>query len=204
MGDVISTIFGKASFLILAGGKSGRMGIDKADLLYRDETFLDHLISKAKKIGFEEILVSGKQIPDLIPDRGPLGGIYSGLLSITKPLCFVISVDLPQISENTIRNMIEQHTNSGKYLITVLNHRGRIEPLIGVFDRSLCETIRKEIEIRPVSVFRLFDIAGFSCYDHTNSENEIRSVNTLEDYEWLIKQDEKAIAEGDRLCMRSY
>ena len=176
------------SFLILAGGKSRRMGVNKADLLYRGETFLNRLIKKAANIGFEEILVSGKHIADVIPDRGPLGGIYSGLLAASKPLCFVTSVDLPLISESTIKNLIEQHLASRRHPITVLKNNGQIEPLIGVFDRSLCEQIKNMIEINPVSVFRLLDAAGFSCYDHKDSKNEIRSVNTKEDYKWLIEQ----------------
>ena len=75
------------SLLLLAGGKSARMGTSKAELLYEGKSFLAHMLDKAKKLGITRFFISGYSSPnedvttvwDQYPDRGPLGGIHAGL-----------------------------------------------------------------------------------------------------------------------------
>ena len=91
------------SLLLLAGGRSSRMGANKAELLYDDKTFLAHMLDKARSLGIEKCFISGyrsqrgdvQAVPDQFPDRGPLGGIHAGLKAIDTPYCLVLPIDAP-------------------------------------------------------------------------------------------------------------
>ncbi len=84
--------------LILAGGKSMRMGgRHKGDLVYRNHTFIEHIIREFKK-ETEVILIScGKEIhreyegcktlTDIYPDCGPIGGLHAGCSHLWPPIC---------------------------------------------------------------------------------------------------------------------
>ena len=73
------------SLLLLAGGKSARMGTNKAELVYEGRTFLSHMLDKARKLGIERCYISGYtaqrddvcSVQDQYPDRGPLGGLHA-------------------------------------------------------------------------------------------------------------------------------
>ena len=94
------------SFILLAGGHSSRMGRDKAQLCWQGKTFLQHQAEKAQALGVGEILVSGyrgggcpwRVVPDVYPERGPLGGLHACFQAAAHPLCLVLSVDVPLVS----------------------------------------------------------------------------------------------------------
>ncbi|MBI5308885.1 MAG: molybdenum cofactor guanylyltransferase [Planctomycetes bacterium] len=80
--------------IILAGGKSQRMGSNKALLKYGDTTFIERQIARLSKI-FHEIILSANDasiyahlplpvVPDVIPGKGPLGGICAGIMRATN------------------------------------------------------------------------------------------------------------------------
>ena len=67
---------------VLAGGKSLRMGQNKAQLSLEGRTLLDRSVELLKSAGAEPVLISGlvdgyKSIPDLLPHSGPPGGLIS-------------------------------------------------------------------------------------------------------------------------------
>src|SRR5699024_8749210 len=91
--------------LVLAGGKSSRMGRDKAGLIWADgQRFLDRAIDLLEQAGCARVIVSGERpgydcVPDRWPDQGPLGGIASVLaagLELNGPL-LIVPVDMPQL-----------------------------------------------------------------------------------------------------------
>ena len=52
------------SLLLLAGGKSARMGTSKADLLFEGKTFLEHMLNKAQQLGIQKYYISGYRTPE--------------------------------------------------------------------------------------------------------------------------------------------
>lgn len=125
------------SLLLLAGGKSSRMGSNKAELIYEGKTFADLLTEKAEKLGIKEIFVSGFEyrakneqntadilsaeitdrndvrhvhiIWDQYTDRGPLGGIHACMKAMKTPFCLVLPVDAPKLPQNILEELIERH-----------------------------------------------------------------------------------------------
>lgn len=183
------------SFLILAGGKSSRMGTNKAELDFHGQTFLETLIEKAREMGFSDIIVSGypheissfTPIMDEFEGRGPLGGMYSCFKAAKHPFCFVITVDVPQLVDETILSLIDFHLKKGNQ-ITLLSQNGKIEPLIGVYPTDSYKKILPIIKDGSAKVFRLIDQYDYQVFYMADEENIMANINTPEDYQRIIKK----------------
>ncbi len=184
------------SFIILAGGRSSRMGTDKANLDFGGKTFLETIISKAVNLEFNEIIVSGsnynvkkvKFVPDELVNRGPLGGLYSGFKAAKNKNCFVVSVDTPLLKEATISEMIYFH-HIEKKPITLLIQKRKIEPLIGIYPSCIYRDILTIISEKSAPVFRLLDKYDYAVFELTESSDETKNINTQEDYVKYIKSN---------------
>lgn len=88
--------------LVLAGGKSTRMGRDKASLTYQGKSWLEQAVSLLHEAGAQHILVNThikthyENVHEPYPNKGPLSGIYAGLLATDQPV-LVLPVDMPTI-----------------------------------------------------------------------------------------------------------
>lgn len=180
------------SFLILAGGKSSRMGKNKANLSFHGQTFLEILINKAKILGFTDILVSGypndilniEPIKDEFPDRGPLSGMYSSFKIAKHPFCFIVSVDVPLLTNETILALIATHYHQQND-VTLLSQKGKIEPLIGIYPTASYQKIYPLIANGPArasSLMALYRFGTFYLPDKT-----VENINTPEDYAQILK-----------------
>lgn len=186
--------YSNITFLILAGGKSSRMGANKSDLMYKNQTFLEFLINKAKQLGFLEILVSdykGKKcsvpnIVDELTNRGPLGGIYSCLSKANNPYCFILSVDVPFIEPDTIQELIQFHFLH-KPKATLLKNGERIEPLIGIYDTDVYQNIYQVIKYNSAPVFRFLDSIPYQIYPFSGDSVTVTNINTMELYKSTIE-----------------
>lgn len=181
------------SFLILAGGKSRRMGTNKAELDFHGQTFLETLIKKAREMGFTDIIVSGypheilsiTPIMDEFEGRGPLGGMYSCFKAAKNKYCFVICVDVPQIVEETILSLIDFHIKNGNQ-ITLLNQNGKIEPLIGIYPTDSYRKIVPIIKDGSAKVFRLIDQYDYKVFHVDEASLIMSNINTPEDYQRIV------------------
>jgi len=186
------------SYIILAGGKSRRMGVNKADLDFYGHTFLETQITKARNMGFTDIIVSGYpfQILSITPvmdefkERGPLGGLYSSFKAAKNDYCFVICVDVPQIVESTVLSIIDYHEKEGKE-ITLLCQNGKTEPLIGIYPASSYQKIYPIIENGTAAVFRLIDEYDYNVFSVENDKNLMANINTPEDYQNIFEKSKK-------------
>ncbi len=180
------------SLVILAGGKSSRMGSDKADLKYDNKSFLEILIEKGRECGFSDIVISGYKnsicgitpVKDEIIERGPLGGMYSAFNAVKNPYCLVLSVDIPKINIKSLVPMAQSHIKGDKGA-TLLSKDGKIEPLIGIYNADLRKNIYEIIKDRSASVLKLFDEMGYNAFNFEGDSKMLQNINTKEDYESL-------------------
>ncbi|HXI72452.1 MAG TPA: molybdenum cofactor guanylyltransferase [Verrucomicrobiae bacterium] len=104
------------SAVILAGGKSSRMGRDKAWLEIGGQTLLARQIALVRELGAAEVFISGRPdvdysafdcrvLQDKFPDTGPLAGIERALDAVKSPLLLVLAVDLPEMSGELLRRL---------------------------------------------------------------------------------------------------
>jgi len=86
------------SGFVLAGGKSLRMGRDKATLEFRGIPFLDHMVRLLSTVASSVRIVGKDDLPDKIPGCGPLGGIRTALDVTVSDLNLIVAVDLPLLT----------------------------------------------------------------------------------------------------------
>jgi len=142
--------FGTA--IILAGGKSSRMGFDKQFVKVNKKRLMDSIIAKLEEEFEEIIIVSNKPeeysqysqriLPDKIKDVGPLGGIYTGLMEAKFKYSFIIACDMPNINVDYIKYMKDAMENKSVD-ICITKIGDNIEPFHGFYSKETAEYIGK-------------------------------------------------------------
>jgi len=130
----------RLSAFVLAGGKSSRMGRDKAFLAWGHETLLSHALKLAGNVTANVYIVGdakkfascGSVVEDVYRDRGPLGGIHAALAGSTTDLNLMLAVDLPLVKPEFLHYLISQADESGATV--TLPHAGSgWQPLCAVY-----------------------------------------------------------------------
>jgi molybdopterin-guanine dinucleotide biosynthesis protein A len=135
------------SAVILAGGKSSRMGCDKAFLEIGGQTLLARQIQIVREAGATEVFISGRTgvdysafgcrvLHDQFPDAGPLAGIHAALLAVSNPLLFALAVDLPEMTSAFLRGLAAKSIAGAGVIPRVA---GQIEPLAAIYPRTAVE-----------------------------------------------------------------
>lgn len=184
----------RVSAIILAGGRSSRMGRNKAELIWNGEKLIEHQVHKLRSLGIEDIIISGYPVPvegtrfaaDKYPLKGPLGGVHAGLLAAANPHCLVMSVDTPLLPEETLSALIDTHIISSSN-ITVLAHGDNIEPLMGVYERWLSGIADQILQTDETSVRVLFRRVGISRFRYDGDEALLCDCNTPAEFDFAQK-----------------
>ena len=151
--------------IILAAGKSSRMGRDKAFLPVNSEPLITHSLRRVRDAGAGEVLISGRpeqdfsgfDLPvllDAYPDCGPLGGIERGLAVARHPLVLVVAVDLPHMTSDCARWLVSRGASSAGGRLTgcpvgiVPVHNGRWEPLAASYPRQAHSLVKEMLRGR--------------------------------------------------------
>jgi len=199
-----SMIESKQSFcgVLLAGGKSSRMGENKALLTFGGRTFLDIQLEKLCKIGASEVLVSGdpktlesfvnnfksdvniRIIPDKVSNKGPLGGLYSCFTETDHNSAIVIGIDTPLVTISTLSKIIACHFECKKDA-TVLTAASSIEPLIAAYSTGTHTVIKELIDNDRLSIRPLLDRVDTYYLEFDGMESELFNCNLPEDYQTL-------------------
>lgn len=175
------------SGIVLAGGRSKRMGQNKAALPLLGKPMVQWQADKLRALGADEILLSGSDCPHLpgtrvIPDiylgRGPLGGLHACLDAAKHTRCMVLSVDVPLVPVSALYQLSRSHRGS----VTVLRHPGGIEPLIGVYDKSINTHIEPLIRSGGAPVSALCNIVPWRFWDYSGPLDLLKNCNTPEEY----------------------
>ena len=177
------------SMIVLAGGKSRRMGTDKADLTIGGRTFLQIQIEKGRQLGIRDIQVSGYRgtncplpvTPDRFPDKGPLGGLESCLREARHEKCLVLSVDVPLVPVEELKNLMDASRTSGASAV-ILKNGQREQPLIAVYERSLSEAMLAELTEGKGSVFAFLNRTGYGLYESAAQPEDLVNINSPEVY----------------------
>lgn len=189
--------------LILCGGKSKRMGRPKAFLPYAGRTIVEHLVNRFTHLFDEVLLVANEPdafsqmtvdvVKDILPNRGPVCGILSGLLVAKHQHVFVAACDMPLIDKKLVREMSRQRHD---YDVVVLGHEGQVEPLLGFYSKSCIKSLEDTLFSGKSAVHEVLSGVSASVFDYKQvSKSEPMpayfNVNTPLDYSELLAKSGK-------------
>jgi molybdenum cofactor guanylyltransferase len=147
--------------LLLAGGRSTRMGTDKATLTIAGVSLAERVAAVLTSCCESVLVASGDgrrlawlglpQVADVTPDAGPLAGIVAGLEAAETALVAVCAVDLPEASAAVLRAL--EAVWSGEPCV-VPEVDGRLQPLHAVWSRAAAPALRAELDDGHRSVLR--------------------------------------------------
>ena len=133
--------------IILAGGKSSRMGTDKGFLLLNEKPFMQYSIDALKPLVSEIIIVSDnpkydvfglKRVNDITKNAGPVAGICSGLEVSKTEYNLVLSCDIPLINSEILQKLID-NMDAISQIIQIESH-GKSMPLIAIYKKDVINT----------------------------------------------------------------
>lgn len=133
---------------VLAGGKSTRMGRDKALLAVHGTTLIEH-VALAVKSAIGNVTVIGHAslefpvLDDEIPDRGPLGGLYTALGRASE-WALIAAVDMPNVTSELLTGLAKAASQSTADAVVCETGRG-LHPLCAVYRSSLREAAHAAI-----------------------------------------------------------
>lgn len=132
---------------IQAGGKSSRMGQDKALLPFLGQTLIERIIARIAPVA-DEIIISTNDPPsyrflglplftDIYPQRGALGGLHAALACASHPLVAVLACDMPFVSPELI-NLQKQILLAENVDVVIPSGPEGLEPLHSLYRRETC------------------------------------------------------------------
>jgi molybdopterin-guanine dinucleotide biosynthesis protein A len=135
--------------IILSGGRNTRMGQNKAFLRVGGERLIDRIVSLFRLVFQEVIIVTADPldhldqetviVTDIIPDRGALGGLYTGLFYAAEEHVFVAACDMPFMNRTFLEYMVSQATG---YDIVIPAPPDGLQPLHAIYARRCLPSIR--------------------------------------------------------------
>jgi molybdopterin-guanine dinucleotide biosynthesis protein A len=138
--------------VVLAGGRSSRMGRDKALLPYAGTTLLERSVELLRP-HCREVLIIGDPdkyasahattIPDAVPGRGPLGGVSTALRRARYVRLLVVACDLPDLNDRLLIHL--KSGMRGDVDAVVPRHGDLVEPLAAAYHRHAIEAIERNL-----------------------------------------------------------
>jgi molybdopterin-guanine dinucleotide biosynthesis protein A len=148
--------------IVLAGGRSTRLGRDKASEPLLGRPLLQHVIDRVAPLVGEIVVVRapGQQLPqiragvpievadDAYPGSGPLGGIFTGLLAARAARCLAVACDMPLLSPPLLAELLRRSAGCD-VVMPVLEYP---EPLHAVYARSCADAMRARLDAGQLKI----------------------------------------------------
>lgn len=186
---------------ILAGGKSTRMGADKAFVKLQGRTLLARALELARSVAGEVRIVGDRakfaafapMVEDVFPGCGPLAGIHAALRASQTDLNLVLAVDLPLMSPELFQYMVSRARGTSA-TVTAARANGGWQPLCAVYRKDFADAAEQALRAGNYKIDTLFEPgrtqlvseqeladAGFSAdiFRNVNTPEELRAVGEV-------------------------
>ncbi len=182
--------------VILAGGKSRRMGRDKAFLPFGNGLLIERVIEVIQRVTSDVIVITNTPeqyqrfglplFADIIPEAGSLGGIYTGLVYAKTPYSLCLACDMPFVKPAFLRFLCDTAAEAD---VVIPRDVEDFQPLCAVYSQACREPIHQRIEAGRLKITGFFDEVGvrviegelLAGYDPHNVM--FFNANTPEEYE---------------------
>ena len=176
--------------VVMAGGRSKRMGQDKGLIEYKDKAQRYYMADMLKTI-FENVAISVPfdfklseknnyiYIKDIVSDLGPLGGLHSIFRKYPNKSVLVIATDMPDVDVEHIINLLKKRdTNS--IATCYKNDDGFIEPLFAIWENTVSKKIEKLVNENKLSMRMILKNNNAKVISTLNN-NALLNINTTEE-----------------------
>jgi molybdenum cofactor guanylyltransferase len=193
--------------VILAGGKSRRMGRDKAFLPFGTGMLIERVIEVLRQVTEDVILITNTpelyqrfglpMFSDVIPDAGSLGGIYTGLTSAKASYSLCLACDMPFVKSEFLRFLCDTAAEAD---VVIPRNAEDFQPLCAVYSEVCREPIRQKIDAGRLKITGFFDqvrvrvVEGEPLSRYDPHDVMFFNANTPEEYE----QARRMLEELDR------
>ncbi|MDX2362292.1 MAG: molybdenum cofactor guanylyltransferase [Crocinitomicaceae bacterium] len=171
--------------IILAGGKSSRMGSDKGLLPFSGIPMIQHLIQELEQLNLPILIISNNAdykrfgypvIEDIIKEKGPVGGIYTALTATSTEMNVILSCDAPFVKKELIKNLIDASENHD---VTVSSYNNKLHPLIGVYKKSSLNTFEESLKNDQLRLREVIDLLNTNIVDFSAESIDDRMFNNI-------------------------
>lgn len=181
---------------VVAGGKSSRMGTDKAFLELAGKPLVTYALDLARSVTSDARIAGDPEkfaafapgVQDIYPDRGPLGGIHAALASTSTDWNLVLGVDMPFLEARFLRYLITE-AESSHAVVTVPSANGGLQPLCAVYRKEFSAAAEQSLSQGKNKIDALFSevshriISEQEMIDSGFSPHQFRNLNTPEDWD---------------------
>jgi molybdenum cofactor guanylyltransferase len=184
--------------VLLAGGKSRRMGEDKRYLVVGEETLLERGLGVLRSV-FQEVLVviaqdsppvgvDARVVRDLVPECGSLGGLYTGLMRATTSSIFVVACDMPFLDRTVIAQFTSRRATAD---IVMAKLAAQLHPMHALYGKRCLPVLEQMIQARQLKIQELVSHASLRVQYVTEADllaidpsgRSFQNVNTPADLE---------------------
>lgn len=171
--------------VLLAGGKSRRMGEDKRHLRVGEQTLLERGLAVLRST-FPDVLVviaqdsppldvEAQVVRDLVPDCGSLGGLYTGLMQAATPYIFVVACDMPFLDPAVLAQFTSRRANAD---IVMAKLASRIHPMHALYSKRCVPVVERMIQARQLKIQEM--VADRSLHVRYVTEDDLRIIDPSE------------------------
>jgi len=171
----------KLNGLVLAGGESSRMGIDKATINYHGIPQWEWTYKLLNEF-CNKVTVSSNQIKNGISDlpeyanNGPIGGILTVFNEFPDCSILVLGVDYPRMNKSSIKTLVDTYRITGRSVFFWNVVSDRVEPLIGIYNKELLLELKYEFSKGENSLYRILNRNKVALIKHPNPD-ELKSFD---------------------------
>lgn len=182
--------------VIMAGGKSSRMGTDKSFVPLLGKPMIEHVLEAVEGLGREQMLITNRpaeytylNLPmygDIYPDKGPLGGFHSALSHAGTPHILVVACDMPWLNRPLLEYMISLRESAD---IIIPRWEKFPEPLHALYSQRCLEPITANLEAGLLKLTAFFGKVRVNYLERETiaqydpNGQSFRNVNTPEELE---------------------
>lgn len=198
----------ETGLILLSGGKSSRMGKNKALLPVAGKANIERIMDKLHAEFTEKVVVTNQPeeyqhldtsfsiVSDVFPGLGPLAGIHAGLQATSHETNLIVACDMPFIDLRLARYLLQKSID---YQAVVPQLKGKNQPLFAVYKKSCIPTIEQLLQERLLRVNQLLgNIKVYYLMEeevpfNINMDRVFFNMNYPEDYdqvkEWINKEE---------------
>jgi len=149
--------------VILAGGKSSRMGQNKALMSLGGKRLVDRVVEVMRSVFNDLLMVTNTpdvyaelgvpMVQDVWPEKGSLGGVYSAIHHVATPYCLVVACDMPFLRTAVLRYLITQMAD---YDVVVPDVLGELQTLHAIYSKACLQPIERRLETHRLRIVGFF------------------------------------------------